>query len=135
MSEHIARAVDWEQCQQVLNSFGGFHDCFILDVRISLQEQRLMLWLDDLYSALDERPRREPVPGILCFTGIEKLVSHLAFVGGQVRLDGLELREKGAWLEFELGVTMTEWIPGPDFAGVGMKVSCREFSVERLADE
>ncbi|HEX5750083.1 MAG TPA: hypothetical protein VFZ09_27890 [Archangium sp.] len=135
MSERLERAVDWERSQQVLDAFGGFHDCFILDVRISFQAQSLTLWIDDLYSALDERPRREPVPGILCFTGIEKLVSHLAFVGGEVRLNGLELREKGALLEFELDVTMTEWIAGPDFAGVGMKVSCREFSVEQIAAE
>lgn len=117
----------FDDAAQVLRVHGDFHDCFIERLVMDYAENRVLLHLDDLWSGVETTP---PQPGAVLLNGVDALFCQLPFVGGEVRIEGVELARTTHGFKLSFEVTTTEWIDSEDFKVLRLEVTAREMVLE-----
>lgn len=128
MGNETVDVLAYNDIKELLNSYGDFHDSSILCLIQNFQEKRLEIHIDNLFSGLESNLIQ---PGIIIFEKVEYLFCNIPYVGGDVRIEGVELfrTKDGFKLKFEL--TTTEWMDSEEFKIIKVDVITSQMSIQR----
>lgn len=116
-----------EEAQELFEHYGGLHDCTITKLVQDYANMCVQIYLDDLYCGLDGM---NSCPGVLILEKIDHIFFRVPYVGGEVRIDGIEVDHKKKCIAVRLYLSTTEWTDSDEFKHVDASVTCRSITVE-----
>lgn len=127
MGMESKKANNYGEAKRLLDLYGDFHDCSIVCLVQDFSAKRAEIHLDSVSCGLEHPSTR---PGALVLEQIEYLVFRIPFVGGEVRIEGVELSEANEGFIVKFDVTTTEWTDSKDFAEIKAEVHARHMCVK-----
>ena len=115
-----------EAVSEPLRLHGDFHDCYICKLVVDFAGRRVELHLDDLFSGVESEVVR---PGTLHFDEVEWAFCQIPFVGGEVRIEGIDLATSPLGVAVSFQLTTTEWADTPDFKVIRLEITARDVRV------
>jgi hypothetical protein len=121
----------YSEAKDFLDFYGDFHDCIIECLVQNFAEKRLEMHIDNLFSGLESNKSQ---PGAIIFEQIEYLACQIPYVGGEVRIEGVEVFEAEDGFKLEFDLTTTEWMDSEEFKTIKTGVEARQMSVREHLD-
>lgn len=123
MRKKAMQAHSYNEARNLLDSYGDFHDCSIVCLIQDFAQKRVEIHIDNVFGGLESHSIQ---PGAIVFEQIEYLSCQIPYVGGKVRIEGVEVfeDENGFILKFEL--TTTEWMDSEEFKIIKADVKAKQ---------
>ena len=121
---YLARSFD--EASLLLADFGDFHDATVLRLVLDYAAGQVEVYVDDVFSGLEGQAAQ---PGVIRIEGVQRIACQIPFVGGQVRIEGVEIQRTEQGLTLDFSLTTTEWLDVEDFCVVRLVVDGRLIAV------
>ncbi|MCB9765958.1 MAG: hypothetical protein H6739_39655 [Alphaproteobacteria bacterium] len=119
-------ASDHHAAIRLLAEYGGFHDALIERLIQDYARRRVELHVDDVFSGL---VTHDVSSGWIRFDGIEHLYCQIPFVGGEVRIEDMEVSPAAVGFTVSFGLTTTEWTDSGEFKTIRLDLTARSLTI------
>ncbi len=111
MAKEVTQACTYDGIRKLLDSYGDFHDCFIMCLIQDFAKKRVEIHIDNIFSGLITGNTQ---PGAIILEQVEYIFCSIAYIGGEIRIEGLKLLEAEDEFILNFELTTTEWMNSMD---------------------
>lgn len=112
-----------EEAEDMLEACDGLHDATLLSTVTDYSNKHIDLLLSGLCFAREDQSAQSAT---LRFEQIDRLIIQVPFIGGEIRVEGVDLRESREGTHWTFDLTTTEWLDSDEFRVIRLEVDARK---------